>query len=117
MKNEATGRRAEPEVVASRTTFDGVRVYLHADGSLSCAMYFLRGRLPVSLMWRVAKDLCVYTWAELPQLLRDVRSGKWADAKRRAAECARNNAVPESERVYRNTYKLANGLMACVRVR
>lgn len=99
-----------PEVVASRKTFDGVQVFLHADGSISCVMYFLRGRLPVDQMWRVIDDFCLYDWAELPQLLRDVRAGAWKPF-------AIRDWVKAEDRVYRSYGKLANGLDLCVRVR
>lgn len=70
--------RVEPEVVSTRKTFDGVTVRLHADGSISDRRaYVSRAKLPKEVMWRVWGDIETYTHAELPQLLRDVKAGRF----------------------------------------
>lgn len=98
------------EVVATRKTFDGVVVYLHADGSVSTLMHFLRGgKLPLASMWRFAADICLMTFAELPEEIRCEKKGK------RKAFAIRD-WVPESERIYLAGPMLANGLTADVRI-
>jgi hypothetical protein len=59
------------EVVSTRTTFDGASVFLHADGMVSNRLHVVAGgKLPLASMWRVWGDVCVYTHAELPEMIR-----------------------------------------------
>ena len=100
------------EVVATRMTFDGVTVFLHSDGRLSDKFNFIKGgKLPVESMWRVIADLAVYTHAELPALIAEVRSGKWIPSG-----AAWANSVPESKRVYRDIVTGGNGGIVTIRI-
>lgn len=73
MKNN----NSDPKVVASRSTFDGVTVFLHEDGSLSTRSNFIgRAKLPVATMWRLFDDVCTYTIEELPNFIRGARAGQ-----------------------------------------
>jgi hypothetical protein len=70
--------KADPPVVSTRTTFCGITVSLHADGSVSNRSHFIgRAKLPISVMWRVWDDICTYTHDEIPALVRAVRDGSW----------------------------------------
>lgn len=65
-------------IVSTKTTFCGVTVHLHADGSVSDRMRYLAGgKLPRDIMWRVWADLCIWTHEELPGLIRSVKDGTW----------------------------------------
>jgi len=64
---------AQPEIVSTRQSFDGVTVYLHADGSVSTRMWFFRGKFPVAKMWRAWGDICTYTVQEIPGYLHAVK--------------------------------------------
>jgi len=75
MNSAAT--KQDPEVVSTRTTFDGVRVQLHANGEISDRQSFFRGKLPVGEMWRAWEDITLYTHAEIPALIKAVRAGKF----------------------------------------
>jgi hypothetical protein len=67
--------QSDPQIVASRLTFDRVLVFVHADGSLSDRLNFLRGgRLPLATLWRKIDDICLYTHAELPEYTRTTRT-------------------------------------------
>lgn len=104
------------EVVAKRTTFDGVTIYIHSDGSVSDRLNFFRGKLPLETMWRAIDDVAVYTHAEVPQMIREAKAGKWSDAWVAAqAQKARLASVPEADRVYVGI-DLANGSTSYVRV-
>lgn len=96
-------------VVAKRTTFDGVRVNFHANGEVSFRTHFLRGRLQSDMVWRVAEDVCLYTSAEVPGLLRDIAVGTWRPFR---VTVRRDPASA----VYR-TINLANGGEAWIRIR
>jgi hypothetical protein len=67
----------QPEVIATRKTFDGVTIFLHADGQVSNRLSFYRGRLPMVVAFRVMDDLCLYTAAEIPDLMRRAKSGRY----------------------------------------
>lgn len=74
----ANSKAIETEIVATRQTFDGATVYLHADGAISFRTHFSRGgRLPIANMWRVWEDVCTYTADEIPALIRAARAGNW----------------------------------------
>jgi len=62
-------------VLSQRRTADNKRVLLWSDGWLTDGMSFeLRGgRLTPDLMWAVAGDLSLFTWAELTPALRAVK--------------------------------------------
>lgn len=65
-------------IVAKRKTFDGVVVFLHANGEMSDHLNFIKGgKLPAAVMWRFAADVCLYTHAELPNLIRAAKRGEW----------------------------------------
>lgn len=70
------------EIVSTRTTFDGVTVYLHADGSVSDRRCVQRGKLPVTTMWRAWGDVCTYTHAELPEMIRAAKRPPTRAARR-----------------------------------
>lgn len=63
--NKPTAEKTEPEIVARRTTLDGVRIFVHADGSVSDRMSFLRARLKPAAMWRWVQDICILNYSEL----------------------------------------------------
>lgn len=45
------------EIVSTRTTFDGARVHLHANGEISFRTHYARGGvLPVANRWRLWDD-------------------------------------------------------------
>jgi len=60
------------EIVSTRKTFDGVEVYLHADGSVSTRMWFFRGKFSSDVMWRAWGDIGI------PAYMREVKRGKLA---------------------------------------
>lgn len=65
-------------IVSTRTTFCGVTVFLHADGSVSDRMRYLTGgKMPTDTMWRAWEDVCIYTHAEIPAFIRSVKAGTW----------------------------------------
>ena len=101
------------EIVATRKTFDGVTVHLHADGRLSDRQSIIKGgKLPVEAMWRVIADLAVYTHAEIPALIAEVNAGRWIPSGTITAQ-----DVPEAERVYREIALGGNGGSVMLRVR
>ena len=104
MKNTA---KAEPEVVAKRRTSDGAVVNFHADGQVSFVTYFLRTRLPLSIMWKVAGDVCLYDAAELPALLRKAKAGDWRPFR---------VSVPAPSTAIYKEIKNANGLTTYIRI-
>jgi hypothetical protein len=118
MTNTTTGTKGQDaEIIARRRSFDGVDIFLHADGALSTRTHFIgRSKLPADLMWRVADDLALYTYAEVHSLIKSVRSGTWQKEQARAARVAANLAVPEGKRVYREI-ALSNGASSFVRIR
>lgn len=63
------------DIVATRTTFDGVTVYFHADGKVSTRSIVLYGRLPVAKIFTVADNICTHTWEEVPGLIKAARAG------------------------------------------
>lgn len=74
------------DVVSTRTTFDGVTVFLHADGAVSDRRSFVgRIKLPLAGMWRAWEDVCTYTHAELADWIRAVRDGSWSPVRIRTA--------------------------------
>lgn len=82
------------EIVSTRTTFDGVTVYLHADGSVSDRRSFVcGGRLPVADMWRAWDSVSIYTHAEIPDFIRSEKGDK--RAKRRLAMATRKPMTEE----------------------
>jgi hypothetical protein len=102
----------DPEVVSTRSTFDGVRVQLHANGEISDRQSFFRGKLPTAEMWAVWEDIGLYTHAEIPAMLRAVRAGKFTRfqvkpsidhegimAENRARRVARARLMNESRKV------------------
>lgn len=100
------------EIVATRKTFDGITVHLHSDGRLSDNFNFIKGgKLPIASMWRVLADLCVYTHAELPALIAEVKAGKWVPSGTAWAK-----SVPESKRVYREIPLAGSGGSVFIRV-
>jgi hypothetical protein len=68
----------EPAVISTRVTFDNVTVYLHEDGSVSDRLRFCRSKLPTNIMWSVWAWVETYRSAELPQLIKSARAGKWS---------------------------------------
>jgi hypothetical protein len=99
---------AEPEVIATRHTFDGVLVNLHSDGSLSTRQSFLRVRLPIETMWRFMADVCLYNYAELAAAVKGMRAGS-------SRPFSIRKDVLESERVYREIVTSA-GVRVDVRI-
>jgi hypothetical protein len=72
-------------VVSTRTTFCGVTVHLHADGSVSNRRNYIgRIKLPVAIMWRAWEDVCTYTHDELADWIRAVRDGSWTPVRVRS---------------------------------
>lgn len=111
-----TATQTESEIIARRETFDGVTVFIHADGALSTRMHFVgRAKLPASDVWAVAAEVCTYTYAELPGLIRSVKSGAWQKTRAEARQRAASNARPEGERIYK-TRDLANGFVSFIRI-
>lgn len=97
-------------VVATRTTFDGVQVFIHADGSVSDRLRFIgRTKLPEVSMWRAVGDICLYTHAELPAFIKKVAKGAQKMFRVRIDR-------PESERLYRSIVTTA-GTEVYIRVR
>jgi len=76
-----TANEAYPEIISTRATFDGVTVFLHADGSVSDRRSFFRGKLPVATMWRVWGDICTYTHAEIQEMIRSVKRGTFVPVR------------------------------------
>jgi hypothetical protein len=104
-------KRAQHEVVATRQTFDGVTVYLHADGALSTRMAFVGGgNLPLAAMWRFVGDICLMTFAELVGEVRAEKRGQ-----RRLFTV--RDWVPESQQVWAAGPVLANGVQMTWRIR
>lgn len=68
--------------ISTRQTFDGVTVYLHADGSVSTRMWFFRGKFDASTMWRAWGDISMYKAEEIPDYMREVKRGnlRWQKA-------------------------------------
>jgi len=62
--------RPHPPVVATRTTSDGVKVYLHADGAVSDRQSYFRVKRPVATMFRAIDDVSLYDAAELPAFIK-----------------------------------------------
>lgn len=61
-------------VVATRQTFDGVTLYFHKDGTVSTRMATVtRCKIKQAALWNVADDVCLYTFAEVPALIRQYR--------------------------------------------
>jgi hypothetical protein len=92
----------ESEIAARRRTFDGVQIFVHADGSLSNRTNFIgRSKLPISMIWIVADEICTYTHDELAGLIRSVKSGAWEQAREktrsRLAWIASGNAEAQVE--------------------
>lgn len=100
---------SEAEIVAVRRTFDGAVVNFHANGEVSFRTSFLRGKLPLATMWKVAENVCLWTADELPSLLREARAGRVRAFRVRVD-------IPESQRLYK-VVKIANGLDVSVRIR
>lgn len=97
-------------IVATRTTFDGVQVFLHADGSVSDRLRFIgRTKLPEATMWRATADFCLYTHVELPAFIKNVAKGAQKFFSVRVDR-------PESERLYRHVTTSA-GATVYLRVR
>lgn len=100
----------QDEIVATRTTYDGVQVFLHADGSVSDRLRFIgRTKLPETTMWRAAEDFCLYTHAELPAFIKNVAKGAQKFFSVRVDR-------PESERLYRQVVTSA-GAKVYLRIR
>lgn len=73
------------DIISTRKTFDGVTVFLHADGSVSDRRAFVgRIKLPRATMWRAWEDVCTYTHAELADFIRAVRDGLWTPVRIRS---------------------------------
>jgi hypothetical protein len=97
------------QIVATRTTFDGIQVFLHTDGSVSDRLRFIgRTKLPVATMWRAAADFSLYTHAELPAFIKKVAKGAQKFFSVRVDR-------PESERLYRSVVTSA-GMTVYLRV-
>lgn len=70
-------------ILATRTTLDGLPVEAHDDGRLSFRdRYVLGGGLPREALWTALDDVCLYTAAELPRL---VKAAKEAYLRRTGA--------------------------------
>lgn len=54
-------------IIAKRTTFDNVTIFLHEDGKLSTRNYWLTRRLPAVSMWQTFENVCTYTLEEIIQ--------------------------------------------------
>jgi hypothetical protein len=58
------------EIIAERTTFDGVTVYIHADGKISTrnldVVYGVK--FSPENIFRAADEMCLYDFAELKSL-------------------------------------------------
>jgi len=101
---------ATAAIVATRTTFDGVQVFLHADGSVSDRLRFIgRVNLPLATMWRAAADFSLYTHAELATFIKKAATGAQKFFSPRVDR-------PESERLYRSVVTSA-GVTVYLRVR
>jgi hypothetical protein len=87
---------ADPEVVSTRKTHDGVTVRLHQDGAISNRTHFIgRVKLPTSIMWRVWGDIESYTHEEIPALIKQAKKlGSWPPAAPRSRPTAE-----ESDRI------------------
>lgn len=98
----------EAAIIGTRRSFDGATINLHADGSLSTVLYFLRGgKLPVASMWRHLDDVCLYAVAELPDFIRAANKAKPARKPRPTAEeSERIMAVNSRQRFDANQVKL-----------
>jgi hypothetical protein len=70
-----TTATTEPTILATRTTADGVTVFLHEDGQVSNRVHYYRTRLPMAVAFRVMDDLCLADSAEIPALLRAAKKG------------------------------------------
>jgi hypothetical protein len=72
----------ESPIISTRRTFDGVTVYLHADGAVSDRMSYIgRVKLPVATMWRAWEDVCTYEHTELRAFIKAVRDGTWTPVR------------------------------------
>jgi len=107
-----TATKTDPEVISTRHTFDGARVQLHANGEISDRQSFFRGKLDPTKMWTVWEDITLYTYAEIPGLIRAARRGTFTPfrivpaidheaimADNRARRVARARQMNESRKV------------------
>lgn len=62
----------DSEIIARRRTYDGRTVLLWSDGALTSGMggYVRGGRLEVGVAWLVADEAALFTWEELPGLVK-----------------------------------------------
>jgi hypothetical protein len=68
----------DSEVVARRTTFDGVTILIHADGRLSDRLRWVPGgKVPVDRLFRFADDIGTFNYAELPDAIRAAKRKGW----------------------------------------
>ena len=60
-----------PEILASRTTADGVEAYVWSDGRITDRMhrYVRGGSIPAKVLWLVVGSLCSWDYADLPELI------------------------------------------------
>lgn len=95
--------------VSRRYTFDGVDVRLSSDGSVSSRQTILRGKLPVDRMWQVWGDVGLYTWDELPEVIRSVKRGKFQPFRvRKPIDHEAIMASNEQERMRRLRVEIEN---------
>jgi hypothetical protein len=69
--------RMKAQVVARRTTFDGVALLLWSDGAITNRLggSTVRGRVPLARLWETAGWVATYRWDELAGLVQALRRG------------------------------------------
>lgn len=80
-------------ILSAKTTFDGVRVFVCADGDLcdGAGRGVSRARMSVQTAIVVAGEIAIFTWAELPAVVKAA-----AKAERAGADaCAIRQAIRE----------------------
>lgn len=63
------------ETVAIRTSFDGVRVTISADGKVSDPLYTWFGSIHKDLLWTVINNICTFTAEEVRKNIK--AGGSW----------------------------------------
>jgi hypothetical protein len=67
-----TTTNTQSEILYTRTTFDGIRVVLLADGGIcdGAGRGVSRCKLSVRAAIVIMGDVCLFTWAELPTVIK-----------------------------------------------
>jgi hypothetical protein len=101
------------EIVAKRTTYDGVAVLFWSDGAVTDRVgRLVKGRLPTDRIFEFANEVAIYGWNEIPDAIARFKRGEVVGTRRPA----RAPDVPESKRLYREITSAA-GLKHTIRIK